>query len=130
MFKRDARIYYNSLQREYLMRSGGTLLDGFRRMFPVSAEHGRGVDDLLDSIFTTLKIEPGTVEVEPPVPIEPTTQLSEDESEAPGEAEANGRRQVTFAAAGWPDDPEDAPAARGDQAPRALKERGRGRDDH
>jgi GTP-binding protein len=30
---------------------------GIRKLFPVSAEHGRGVDDLLDSIFEALKLE-------------------------------------------------------------------------
>jgi GTP-binding protein len=30
---------------------------GMRRVFAVSAEHGRGVDDLLDSIIDTLKLE-------------------------------------------------------------------------
>ncbi len=30
---------------------------GIRRLFPVSAEHGRGLDDLLDSILEALKLE-------------------------------------------------------------------------
>ncbi len=30
---------------------------GVSKLFPISAEHGRGVDDLLDSIFTSLKLE-------------------------------------------------------------------------
>ena len=30
---------------------------GIRKLFPISAEHGRGVDDLLDSIFEALKLE-------------------------------------------------------------------------
>ncbi len=30
---------------------------GIRRLFPLSAEHGRGVEDLLDSILETLKLE-------------------------------------------------------------------------
>ncbi|MGH9530535.1 MAG: ribosome biogenesis GTPase Der, partial [Terriglobales bacterium] len=30
---------------------------GIRKLFPISAEHGRGVDDLLDSVFVALKIE-------------------------------------------------------------------------
>jgi len=34
---------------------------GIRKLFPVSAEHGRGVDDLLDSILATLHLEPATV---------------------------------------------------------------------
>jgi GTP-binding protein len=30
---------------------------GIRKLFPISAEHGRGVDDLLDSIFEALRLE-------------------------------------------------------------------------
>src|SRR6266568_4995120 len=30
---------------------------GMRRVFAISAEHGRGIDDLLDSIIDTLKLE-------------------------------------------------------------------------
>ncbi|MGH9513878.1 MAG: ribosome biogenesis GTPase Der [Terriglobales bacterium] len=30
---------------------------GIRKLFPISAEHGRGVDDLLDSIFEALKLD-------------------------------------------------------------------------
>ena len=30
---------------------------GIRRIFPISAEHGRGIDDLLDSVIETLKLE-------------------------------------------------------------------------
>ena len=45
---------------------------GVRNMFPVSAEHGRGVDDLLDGVFATLKIEPGA-------PIAETEQEENDE---------------------------------------------------
>src|SRR5450631_3814897 len=35
---------------------------GIRKLFPISAEHGRGVDDLLDSIFEALKLETATPE--------------------------------------------------------------------
>jgi GTPase len=31
---------------------------GIKQVFPVSAEHGRGIDDLLDSIIETLHLEP------------------------------------------------------------------------
>jgi GTPase len=60
-----------------------SLLDNFHRlgikeMFPISAEHGRGIDDLLDAVLETLKLEvlrpsePGVVEAPKETPeIEP-----------------------------------------------------------
>src|SRR5207245_6429012 len=39
---------------------------GIRNLFPISAEHGRGIDDLLDAIFETLKLE--TAAPETPTP--------------------------------------------------------------
>jgi GTP-binding protein len=49
---------------------------GIRQLFPVSAEHGRGVDDLLDSIIDTLHLEPAEPELEEPrtEDQEPTTE--------------------------------------------------------
>jgi GTP-binding protein len=50
---------------------------GIRKLFPVSAEHGRGLDDLLDSILETLKLEAvkpepkAEADVEEPVTVEP-----------------------------------------------------------
>jgi GTPase len=37
---------------------------GIRKLFPVSAEHGRGVDDVLDAVFEALKLEPASIEAE------------------------------------------------------------------
>ncbi|SPF38448.1 GTPase Der [Candidatus Sulfotelmatobacter kueseliae] len=47
-----------------------SLIDEFHRlgipqMFPVSAEHGRGVDDLLDAVIAILPPEPSTTEGQP-----------------------------------------------------------------
>jgi GTPase len=39
---------------------------GLRRLFPVSAEHGRGIDDLLDGIFDALHISTAAPETEAP----------------------------------------------------------------
>ncbi len=41
---------------------------GLREVFPISAEHGRGVDDLLDAIVDTLKLEPRSPELAQPKP--------------------------------------------------------------
>jgi glyoxylase-like metal-dependent hydrolase (beta-lactamase superfamily II) len=43
-FKPDAHIYYNSAQRDYLLRSGAKLLDGFRSFLP--PEQKRLLDDV------------------------------------------------------------------------------------
>lgn len=48
VFKKDARIYYNSAQRDYFLRSGQRLLDGFRAIvLPAAQKH------LLDGIELT-----------------------------------------------------------------------------
>jgi GTPase len=47
---------------------------GIKKMFPISAEHGRGVDDLLDAFIETLTPE------EPESSPEPDTALSDDEA--------------------------------------------------
>jgi GTPase len=49
---------------------------GINRMFPVSAEHGRGIDDLLDAVLEVL-----------PPPNEITTEHTEDAREEPLQAE-------------------------------------------
>jgi GTP-binding protein len=52
-----------------------TLIDefhrlGIRRLFPVSAEHGRGIDDLLDAIIDKLQLEATPNEPEPTTEVE------------------------------------------------------------
>ncbi len=37
---------------------------GIRKLFPVSAEHGRGVDDVLEAVFEALKLETASIEAE------------------------------------------------------------------
>ena len=46
-FKPDARIYYNTAQRNYFARSGATLLNGFRTVLPVEHKH------VLDGVVLT-----------------------------------------------------------------------------
>ncbi|MBV9573438.1 MAG: 50S ribosome-binding GTPase, partial [Acidobacteriales bacterium] len=48
---------------------------GIRKMFSVSAEHGRGVDDLLDAVFAALGIE--TAEPEPADETDPEQEQEE-----------------------------------------------------
>ncbi len=66
---------------------------GIRKIFPVSAEHGRGIDDMLDSISDTLKLE------RVPVEAEETSELSE---ETPKEAAAPEPGEVKVAIIGHP----------------------------
>jgi GTPase len=72
---------------------------GIRNMFPVSAEHGRGVDDLLDAVFTALKIEPATVESEPDVSVE---EVSADLKEGDAAVESEEPRETKVAIIGHP----------------------------
>jgi len=46
---------------------------GINQMFPISAEHGRGIDDLLDAVFEVLP-PPEPVEEEGPAPSSPDDQ--------------------------------------------------------
>ena len=47
---------------------------GIRKIFPVSAEHGRGVDDILESVFEALGLETASAETEPEFPEPEITQ--------------------------------------------------------
>jgi GTP-binding protein len=49
---------------------------GIRRMFPISSEHGRGLDDLLDAVFEALP---------PPEPTTESTEDTDDQAETPRE---------------------------------------------
>ncbi len=64
---------------------------GIRRIFPISAEHGRGIDDLLDSIIETLKLET----------LKPETAAQDEESETP-EEQATENKEVKVAIIGHP----------------------------
>jgi len=67
-----------------------SLVDDFHRlgipkMFPISAEHGRGVDDLLDAVLESLPQENATTEgtenTEEPAGAEPTSEATENTHE-------------------------------------------------
>ena len=73
---------------------------GVRKMFPVSAEHGRGVDDLLDAIFEALKIEPGTAEAE--LPASPEEKAAPKEGDEEESAQIEDVRETKVAIIGHP----------------------------
>jgi GTPase len=54
---------------------------GVQKMFPISAEHGRGIDDLLDAVLESLPPDQSTPEVEEsaeePTRAEPTSEAAE-----------------------------------------------------
>jgi len=64
---------------------------GIRNMFPISAEHGRGIDDLLDGILETLKLET----------LKPETASQEEEVES-SEEPASEAKEVKVAIIGHP----------------------------
>jgi GTP-binding protein len=49
---------------------------GFRNMFPISAEHGRGIEDLLDAIFRVLKLDTSDAEAGKPADHVPRSSRS------------------------------------------------------
>ncbi|HEY7095408.1 MAG TPA: ribosome biogenesis GTPase Der [Terriglobales bacterium] len=67
---------------------------GIRQVFPVSAEHGRGVDELLDAVLEVIPRAEISTESEP---IE-----DEDSSEQPNEAELTEPAEVKVAIIGHP----------------------------
>jgi GTP-binding protein len=66
---------------------------GIRKIFPVSAEHGRGTDDILDAIFESLKLEtsePTDAKVRSPEKVARDEQAErEEEAKKGGLAEAS-----------------------------------------
>jgi len=54
---------------------------GIRKLFPVSAEHGRGVDDILEAVFEALKLETAEPEILEPEIAKPSEE-TRDEPEA------------------------------------------------
>jgi GTP-binding protein len=67
---------------------------GVQKMFPISAEHGRGIDDLLDAVIETL-----------PAPEALTTEVTEDTEDSSGAettSEAQDAHEVKVAIIGHP----------------------------
>jgi GTP-binding protein len=71
---------------------------GIRKLFPVSAEHGRGVDDILEAIFEALGLETASIETTEPEIAEP----SEETLTAPEAEIAPEPKEVKVAIIGHP----------------------------
>jgi GTP-binding protein len=73
---------------------------GIRKLFPVSAEHGRGVDDVLEAIFEALGLETASVETEPEIA---EAEIAESELQDAPEAETAAEpKEVKVAIIGHP----------------------------
>jgi len=71
---------------------------GIRKLFPVSAEHGRGVDDVLEAVFESLKLETLHFETAEPEIAEPV----EETQDAPEVEIAPEPKEVKVAIIGHP----------------------------
>jgi GTPase len=71
---------------------------GIRKLFPISAEHGRGVDDVLEAVFEALKFETLNVEaIAPEIP-----ESVEETQEAPEAENVPEPKEVKVAIIGHP----------------------------
>jgi GTP-binding protein len=80
---------------------------GIRKLFPISAEHGRGVDDVLEAVFEALKLETLHVETEEEAAeeeaAEPEVTGPSSETRIAGEAEiAPEPKEIKVAIIGHP----------------------------
>jgi GTP-binding protein len=66
---------------------------GIRKLFPISAEHGRGVDDVLDAVFEALRLETAKPE---------TAEPTEEMQDAPEPEVAPEPKEVKVAIIGHP----------------------------
>jgi GTP-binding protein len=71
---------------------------GIRKIFPVSAEHGRGVDDVLEAVFEALKLETASVETAEPEIV----GTGEETEDAPETEIAPESKEVKVAIIGHP----------------------------
>jgi len=75
---------------------------GIRKIFPVSAEHGRGVDDILESVFEILGLETASAEAEPEFPEPEITQSDFDEGVVSEPENSAQPKEVKVAIIGHP----------------------------
>jgi GTPase len=73
---------------------------GIRKIFPVSAEHGRGVDDLLDAIFEALHLE--TLKPESPKVRSAEQNKKADIAEGNDEPEVRPEKEIKVTIIGHP----------------------------
>jgi GTP-binding protein len=84
-----------------------TLIDefhrlGIRKIFPVSAEHGRGVDEVLESVFEALKLQTPEAESSEPEIVEPDIEAGEEGQEVHETEIAPEPKEVKVAIIGHP----------------------------
>ena len=75
---------------------------GIRKIFPVSAEHGRGVDDVLEAVFEVLKLETPEAESSEPEIVEPDIEAGEEGQEVHETEIAPEPKEVKVAIIGHP----------------------------
>jgi GTP-binding protein len=75
---------------------------GIRKIFPVSAEHGRGVDDVLEAVFEALKLETPEAESSEPEIVEPDIEAGEEGQEVHETEIAPEPKEVKVAIIGHP----------------------------
>jgi GTP-binding protein len=75
---------------------------GIRKIFPVSAEHGRGVDDVLEAVFEALKLETPEAESSEPEIVEPDIEAGEEGQEVHEAEIAPEPKEVKVAIIGHP----------------------------
>jgi GTP-binding protein len=75
---------------------------GIRKIFPVSAEHGRGVDDVLEAVFEVLKLETPEAESSEPEIVEPDIEAGEEGQEVHETEIAPEPKEIKVAIIGHP----------------------------
>ncbi len=75
---------------------------GIRKLFPISAEHGRGVDDLLDSIFEALKLETAIPDAKAEFRTPEKAKFTEEVDGEDPEAESDAPKETKVAIIGHP----------------------------
>jgi GTP-binding protein len=76
---------------------------GIRNVFPVSSEHGRGVDDLLDAILPVLPAEEILTPEDPSAPLRAGTEVTGEDTEEKSELEPEVEpREIKVAIIGHP----------------------------